>query len=162
MCECLNCGERITKQGNKFCNHSCAATFNNKKRGTLINCNYCGVETKNYKFCSKKCSTNYIKTQTFNRIENGDLSLYHVKYKEYLIFKHGNKCMECGWNKINITTGLVPIQLEHIDGNSDNNELSNLKLLCPNCHSLTSTFGALNKGNGRKNRYKKNNNVSDA
>jgi 5-methylcytosine-specific restriction endonuclease McrA len=62
--------------------------------------------------------------------------------------------MECDWNKVNETTGKVPIQLEHIDGHSENNTLSNLKLLCPNCHSLTSTFGALNKGNGRKKRYK--------
>lgn len=60
--------------------------------------------------------------------------------------------MKCGWSKINPTTGKVPIQLEHIDGNSENNSLDNLKLLCPNCHSLTSTYGALNKGNGRKNR----------
>jgi hypothetical protein len=25
-------------------------------------------------------------------------------------------------------------------------------LLCPNCHSLTNTFGSLNNGNGRPNR----------
>jgi 5-methylcytosine-specific restriction endonuclease McrA len=63
--------------------------------------------------------------------------------------------MECGWNKMNSYTGKIPIQLEHIDGNSENNELSNLKLLCPNCHTLTPTWGGANKGNGRKNRRKK-------
>ena len=42
--------------------------------------------------------------------------------------------------------------MEHIDGNSENNNIENLELLCPNCHSLTPTFGALNKGKGRKNR----------
>ena len=50
----------------------------------------------------------------------------------------------------------IPIELEHIDGNSENNNLSNLKLLCPNCHSLTSTYRFLNVGNGRykrKQRY---------
>jgi hypothetical protein len=31
-----------------------------------------------------------------------------------------------------------------------NNKEENLILLCPNCHSLTSTFGSLNIGNGRK------------
>jgi Zn finger protein HypA/HybF involved in hydrogenase expression len=32
------------------------------------------------------------------------------------------------------------LQLEHIDGNHKNNNLSNLTFLCPNCHSQTSTF----------------------
>ena len=44
----------------------------------------------------------------------------------------------------------------YIDGHSENNSLPNLKLLCPNCHSLTPTYGFLNKGNGRKKRYKTN------
>ena len=66
--------------------------------------------------------------------------------------------MECGWGEENPKTNKVPIELEHIDGNSNNNELSNLKLLCPNCHSLTPTYKGANRGNGRyerKERYKK-------
>ena len=55
--------------------------------------------------------------------------------------------MKCEWNEIHPITGNVPVQIEHIDGNSDNNSLENLKLLCPNCHSLTPTYGALNKTN---------------
>jgi 5-methylcytosine-specific restriction endonuclease McrA len=66
--------------------------------------------------------------------------------------------MKCGWQEINSTSGYVPIQLEHKDGNSENNKLTNLELLCPNCHSLTSTFGILNKGNGREARRKKRQN----
>jgi len=68
--------------------------------------------------------------------------------KRYLIKKYGDKCMICGWNEKNVVTGRCPIELEHIDGNSENNNLNNLKLLCPNCHSLTETFKALNRGNG--------------
>ena len=79
------------------------------------------------------------------------------QYKKYLIDKYGAKCMECGWCRIHPTTGNVPVQLEHIDGNYKNNDLSNLKLLCPGCHSLTPTFGSLNKGNGREYRRKKEN-----
>ena len=75
--------------------------------------------------------------------------------KSYLIKLHGAKCMECGWDKINPYTNKVPIELKHIDGNSENNELSNLKLLCPNCHSLTPTYKALNKGNGRHKRMER-------
>lgn len=48
------------------------------------------------------------------------------------------KCECCGiteWNGENIT-----LQLHHIDGNSYNNTLENLKILCPNCHSQTDNF----------------------
>lgn len=33
------------------------------------------------------------------------------------------------------------LQLDHIDGQNNNNELDNLRLICPNCHSQTATFG---------------------
>jgi 5-methylcytosine-specific restriction endonuclease McrA len=60
--------------------------------------------------------------------------------------------MECGWSKQNPFTKTIPIELEHIDGNSENNTLENVKLLCPSCHSLTPTYKNANKGNGRFNR----------
>lgn len=31
----------------------------------------------------------------------------------------------------------IPLELHHIDGNRFNNNLENLQILCPNCHSLT-------------------------
>lgn len=52
------------------------------------------------------------------------------------------KCSSCG-----LTTWLdnnIPLELEHKDGNHKNNELSNLCLLCPNCHALTSTYRGKN------------------
>jgi 5-methylcytosine-specific restriction endonuclease McrA len=60
--------------------------------------------------------------------------------------------MECGWEKIHPITLKVPVELHHIDGDSKNNKLDNLILLCPSCHSLTPSFRGLNRGNGRKNR----------
>lgn len=49
------------------------------------------------------------------------------------------KCIECGiqslWNGKKLS-----LQLDHIDGDSLNNELNNLRILCPNCHSQTNTF----------------------
>jgi hypothetical protein len=39
----------------------------------------------------------------------------------------------------------IPLELDHIDGNHQNNALENLRLLCPNCHSLTPTFRGRNK-----------------
>jgi Zn finger protein HypA/HybF involved in hydrogenase expression len=72
-----------------------------------------------------------------------------------MIENGGEKCSMCGWNKKHSITGHVPLEIDHIDGNSQNNIESNLRILCPNCHSLTPYFRNLNKGNGRKWRIEK-------
>jgi len=122
--------------------------YQNRKKK---NCIECGKITIN-KFCSHICQQEKNRKIRNKKIESGDLTLGVRNYKKYLIEKYGEKCMECGWCEINKTSNKVPIELEHIDGNSENNELTNLKLLCPNCHSLTPTYKALNTGNGRHNR----------
>jgi hypothetical protein len=71
----------------------------------------------------------------------------HVR--RYLIEKRGEKCQKCGWGERNVTTGKVPLTIGHIDGDWTNSSEGNLEILCPNCHSLTATYGALNKGKGR-------------
>jgi hypothetical protein len=158
---CVECDNEIKNDGVKFCSQSCSATHNNKLRPKKesrlrynIICLNCGKEGKctGRVFCCTNCYIEYNKKKLFLKIENGDTSLYFRNYKLYLIEKYGNKCMECGWDKINSTSGKIPIELEHIDGDSSNNNLDNLKLLCPNCHSLTPTYKALNKGNGRHSR----------
>ena len=53
-------------------------------------------------------------------------------------------CATCGWSKTNEATGRVPLEIHHIDGDWTNNRRSNLQALCPNRHSLTSTFRKLN------------------
>lgn len=70
----------------------------------------------------------------------------------YLREKYDNKCCECGWSTLNPYTKKVPLDVEHIDGDYRNNKEENLKLLCPNCHSLTPTYKGANRGNGRKQR----------
>ena len=58
--------------------------------------------------------------------------------KQVLISKRGHVCESCGnkeWMGLPIT-----LELEHTDGNTYNNDESNLKLLCPNCHSQTPTW----------------------
>lgn len=40
----------------------------------------------------------------------------------------------------------IPLELDHVDGDRRNNELENLRLLCPNCHALTPTYRGRNIG----------------
>jgi hypothetical protein len=49
-------------------------------------------------------------------------------------------CKISTWNKKKIT-----LQLDHINGDRLDNQIQNLRLLCPNCHSQTKTFCAVSK-----------------
>lgn len=60
-------------------------------------------------------------------------------WKNKLVIERGHKCEQC--NRTHWVSGnLIPLELEHVDGNNKNNERSNLKLLCCNCHSQTKTW----------------------
>jgi len=123
-------------------------------------CLNCGKETARagYKYCSNKCQLKYQRDLFIEKWKEGKLSglqslgIVSTSIKIYLREKYDNKCCLCGWSKINIKTGQVPLVADHIDGNWRNNIESNLRLLCPNCDSLTSTYAGLNRGNGRNNR----------
>jgi hypothetical protein len=54
------------------------------------------------------------------------------------------RCRGCGLEEWR--GGPIPLQLDHIDGDRTNNLLSNLRLLCPNCHALTDTYCGRNIG----------------
>ena len=71
-----------------------------------------------------------------------------------MLEKSNYSCEICGWHETNPTTGKVPVQVHHKDGDCTNNKEDNLQVLCPNCHSLTPTYGAINKGSGRFNRLR--------
>lgn len=72
-----------------------------------------------------------------------DLLKYDGYRKTWLINRRGHKCQSCKrktWKQKSI-----PLQLHHVDGNSDNSSQENLELLCPNCHFLTGNFGGANR-----------------
>jgi len=123
-------------------------------------CLSCGKETarSGYKYCSNTCQGEYQYKMYINRWKNGEehglikTGIVSRHVKRYLREKFNNKCSICGWAEVNKKSGLVPLVADHIDGNWRNNTEKNLRLICPNCDSLSPTYAALNKGNGRRNR----------
>lgn len=77
---------------------------------------------------------------------------YYLKYKrtntndlKQRLIKEGvliHQCSSCDLTEWKNQP--IPLELHHKDGNSRNNELSNLQLLCPNCHAQTTTYRGKN------------------
>lgn len=63
--------------------------------------------------------------------------LFHAGLKE-------QKCELCGWHETS-QDGRIPVELDHINGDRYDNRLENLRILCPNCHSLQPTHRGKNK-----------------
>ena len=63
-----------------------------------------------------------------------------------------NKCLFCGQGIIWNGKKLI-LQLDHIDGNKRNNARSNLRILCPNCHSQTITHGNKKRIKGNSDKF---------
>ena len=125
---CLNCGKELTDKRNKYCNNKCQIEYQYKEWV---------IRWKEGK-------------------ESGISGSYSISrhLKRYLLEKFHYKCAKCGWGETNPYTNTLPLEVEHIDGNYQNNSEDNLILLCPNCHSLTATYKGANKGYGRKERKK--------
>ena len=127
-------------------------------------CLMCGKETirAGYKYCSNACQCEYQHQSYIKRWKAGEVSglqghgVVSRRIKRFLRQKFGNRCCLCGWSKVNLKTGQVPLVADHIDGNWRNNIEENLRLLCPNCDSLNPTYAGLNRGNGRRNRVLSN------
>lgn len=67
----------------------------------------------------------------------------HIKQRLFQEYNWEYKCSKCGINEWQGKK--ISLELDHINGNNTDNRLSNLRLLCPNCHSQTPTFRVKNK-----------------
>ena len=54
------------------------------------------------------------------------------------------RCQQCGCDG-HWQNGIIALELDHVDGDNTNNETTNLRYLCPNCHALIETYRGRNK-----------------
>lgn len=133
----------------------------NKGTGKKYYCLNCGKElpnTKNcsHKYCSNECQHEYEYKQWVERYKQDNSIAKSTKWgqipgplRRYIFEKFKKKCCLCNWSEVNPYTSTIPLEVDHIDGNAENNSEENLRLICPNCHSLTPTYRGANRGYGR-------------
>lgn len=74
--------------------------------------------------------------------------------KRRLIIERGHRCEKC--KNTQWLEQAIPLHMDHVNGNSDDDSKTNLRLLCPNCHAQTETYGGRNVGRFPKaQRYQK-------
>ena len=155
---CLGCEVLLSYESrrNEFCSQSCAASHSNKKRGleprVKSSCVNCGIETKKNasKFCSNRCQFDHQWKLKKEKISLDGKAEGITQAKKYLKEIRPNRCEMCGVD----TWAGKPIMLvcDHINGNSEDWNLSNLRLICSNCDATTPFYKNRNKGNGRHKR----------
>lgn len=151
-CAIAGCSNGLKGGATRYCSLKCSAQAQKKSRGQCLS--GCGNLGKLYRtrYCSISCAHGHryrCRAETFFMDGGGHGYVSPQFLARILRDYYGERCLRCGWSKRHPKTGRVPVEVEHIDGNWENNRLTNLTLLCPNCHALTPTFRALNRGRGR-------------
>lgn len=121
-----------------------------------LNCNKeCLFSPKKHnKYCSIRCQQEYQYKKYIVKWREGLVDGRKGKLQtsgyihKYVLNKQNYKCAICGIDEW--CNSIIKLELDHINGNALDNEEKNLRCVCPNCHSQTSTYKAKNKGSGRK------------
>ena len=169
---CENCNiEHNNNYGSgRFCSEKCARGFSSKEKRLEIN------KKVSLKLKGRKVGHGFTfghvmqqgyrdkmlvsLNQTYrDKMLNTDCQFLGKKLRKRKVMEEqGNKCALCGipeeWNGKTLC-----LELDHIDGNSDDNTRKNIRIICPNCHSQTPTYKAKNaknkiKSTRRLERYK--------
>jgi YHS domain-containing protein len=129
--------ESIKKGWNNFCSNQCYR--DGRKNGVLLECVYCGKpvwrtqsQLKRSKsgnvFCNRGCATSFNNTYYKSKENNPNYIDGSSSYRKLALEHYEAKCKYCGYDVVQV------VQIHHIDGNRENNDLSNLEVVCRNCH----------------------------
>lgn len=120
-------------------------------RKSRRDCRYCGAECPRPEavYCSQECQHRY---QYFMRVQDvfshGDLQGYSAGFKRrFILDLCGTQCEIC-----DLTTWRgqdIPLELDHINGNSEDDRIENLRMVCGNCAMQLPTYKSRNRGKGR-------------
>ncbi len=143
-------GEVIKKLGLAHCGSQYSNLRKRVKNDNLDLSNF-----SNKRFTDKTVMFNIIPNDLVF-IENSTTSRSSVKEKILKQNLIAYVCLECGndgsWNGKKLS-----LQLDHLNGIRNDNRLNNLRFLCPNCHSQTSTFSGKSKRKSERTIIKKDN-----
>jgi len=152
-------GKHYNLSGRKYClkcspfkKHNTKKLNGESRKGTDIkkyyckNCNKLLNNSRGKKFCNNKCQNELKRKIRYEKWEKEGAIPTQRQARIYFIHNREYKCEICGITEWHGEP--VPLVLDHIDGNSDNNKIKNLRLICRNCDGLLPTYCKKNKGKG--------------
>ena len=149
---CNNDARFILKNGKHICSKSPSQCLVNRSKGSL-GLKQCYEENGRARDCftdsGRQKSIETKRAKQLSEFLNHEKLYSNNAIKGLLIREKifSYKCFNCG---IDEWMGEpISLELDHINGDSFNNDVNNLRLLCPNCHSITNTFRGRNKNTGR-------------
>lgn len=112
---------------------------NGSKKAAFINkvCPVCSkefitYEKENSTTCGYSCANTYFRSGKNNPNYTGSIGnrISARKYREVAYSTYGKKCNRCAYDNP------LALEVHHIDRDRTNNSISNLEVLCCNCHAL--------------------------
>ncbi len=139
--QCDICNTIKTKQVRQIKYQTCSQACTEVLKGNRlkVNCAHCNKEFYRPKskvegtrsglsFCDRACKE---AAQKYNPLIQPEHYGTGNEYRNKALNHYGAKCNKCGYND-----NIKALDVHHIDKNRQNNELSNLEVLCCNCHAL--------------------------